>query len=320
VTRSPYRSLAAIVFAIVALGFSPESRAPHAAPKGGNLAELWVEPSPNRDLFYGVGGAKLAPDPAKSYKVTEIKHGGYSDGYSVVDSDKRKWSVKFPPEAHSEIVSSRLLWGIGYHQPPVYYLHTWTAVGANGANPQRGARFREKKPDFHELDDNDDTWSYYDNPFEDTVQMRALLVFNAMLGNSDLKEKQNAVYTLEDSVEGAKRWYVARDLGQTFGRTGLLNPPRADAEAFEKSGFILGTNGDRVTFDYKGRHKKLFENIRKSDVVWLCDRLSKLSDKQLSDAFRAGGYDAPMAAPFITTLKAKIAEGRALASVEKRTP
>ncbi len=318
-TSSSNRSLAAIVVAIVSLGFATAAPAPEAAPLGRELAELWIEPPPNRDLFYGVGGAKLAPDPRKDYKVTEIKAGGFSDGYSVVDSDKRKWSVKFPPEGHSEIVASRLLWAIGYHQPPIYFVERWTAVGATGTNPQPGARFREKKPDFHDLDDKD-TWSYYDNPFEDTVQMRALLVFHAMLGNSDLKEKQNALYELKDPVEGAKRWYVARDLGQTFGRTGLLNPPRADIEAFEESGFILGTSGDRVTFDYRGRHKKLFENIRKADVIWLCDRLSKLSDKQLFDAFRAGGYDAPMAAPFITKLKAKIGEGRALASMENRTP
>jgi hypothetical protein len=313
---SRYRNLAAIVLAAATIGFSAENTAPIAAPRGAELAELWVEPSPNRDLFYGVGGAKLAPDPRQEYKVVEIKHSGYSDGYSVVDGDKRKWSVKFAPEAHSEIVASRLLWGIGYHQPPIYYLSGWTAKGANGANPQHGARFREKKPDFHDLDDGD-TWSYYDNPFAGTAQMRALLVFNAMLGNSDLKEKQNALYSLKENVEGAKRWYVARDLGQTFGRSGLLNPPRADIEAFEKSGFIESVNGDLVTLEYRGRHKKLFTNIRKSDVVWLCQRLAKLSDKQVADAFRAGGFDTAAAAPFIAKLNSKIAEGLRLATVEK---
>lgn len=317
--NSPYRSLAALSVVVAALSFSTLAPAPQAAPDGRELSELWVEPAPDRDLFYGVGGAKLAPDPRETYKVTEIKAGGYSDGYSVVDGSKRKWSVKFAPEAHSEIVASRLLWGIGYHQPPIYFLDGWTAVGADGRNPQRAARFREKKPDFHGLED-DDTWSYYDNPFSRTVQMRALLVYHAMLGNSDLKDKQNAQYSLKDPMEGAKRWYVARDLGQTFGRTGLLNPPRADIEAFEKTAFIVSTNGDRVTLEYTGRHKKLFSDVRSSDVVWLCQRLAKLSDTQVLDAFRAGGYDAATALPFITKLKAKVAEGLALTSAEKKTP
>jgi hypothetical protein len=264
-----------------------------------------------------VGGPALAPDPGEIYKVTEIKATGFSEGYSVVDSKKREWSVKFPPEAHSEVVSSRLLWGIGYHQPPIYYLEGWRALGADGPNPQRGARFRQKKPNFHGLDSDDD-WSYYENPFSNTVQMRGLLAFHAMLGNSDLKDAQNALYTLSEPVEGATKWYVARDLGQTFGRTAVLNPPRADINAFEKTPFILGTSGDRVMFEYRGRHKQLFENIRISDVVWLCTRLSKLSDQQLLDAFRAGGYDEPLATRFITRLKAKVAEGLALAALEKK--
>ena len=315
--RTSYRGLAAVFIAFASLGFSSQGRAPSAPTTPAQLAELWVEPSGDRDLFNGVGGASLAPDPREVFKVIEIKATGYSDGYIVVDGAKRQWSVKFPPEAHSEVVASRLLWGIGYHQPPIYYLAGWRALGADGPNPQRGARFREKKPDFHGLSDGE-PWSYYKNPFSETVEMRALLVFHAMLGNSDLKDKQNVLYTLKDPFDGASRWYVARDLGQTFGRTGVLNPPRADIDVFEKTPFILGTSGDRVMLEYRGRHKALVENIRISDVVWLCDRLSRLGDQQLLDAFRAGGYDAPMAARFIAKLKAKVAEGRALASLERK--
>lgn len=313
--RSAFRGLTIVAIALVSLGFSSQS-APKAVPAA-DLAEFWVEPSANRDLFNGVGGASLAPDPREVFKVIEIKATGYSDGYKVVDGAKREWSAKFPPEGHSEVVASRLLWGIGYHQPPIYYLKGWHALGADGPNPQRGARFREKGPDFHGLSD-DGTWSYYENPFSDTVEMRALLVFHAMLGNSDLKDKQNAIYTLTDPVDGARKWYVARDLGQTFGRTGMINPPRADINVFETTPFILGTSGDHVMLEYRGRHKALFSNIRVADVVWLCDRLSKLSDAQLLDAFRAGGYDAPLATRFIMRLQAKVAEGLALASVEKK--
>src|SRR6188474_3472678 len=86
------------------------------------IAQLWAEPPAGRDLFLGVGGRQLLPDPNDVYKVIEIKASGYSDGYTVVDSQKREWSAKFPPEASTEVVASRLLWGIGYHQPPIYLL------------------------------------------------------------------------------------------------------------------------------------------------------------------------------------------------------
>ena len=44
----------------------------------------------------------------------------------------------------------------------------------------------------------------------------------AMLNNSDLKAAQNALYNLTQPREGAQRWFVARDLGQSFGETGVL--------------------------------------------------------------------------------------------------
>ena len=68
----------------------------------------------------------------------------------------------------------------------------------------------------------------------------------------------------------------------------------------------------RVQFEYHGRHKALFANIAPGDVRWICDNLAGLSDRQLDDAFRAGGYPKSLADRFIRRLKQKIAEGRAL--------
>ena len=92
------------------------------APSAAQMAELWVKPDANRDLFGGIGGKRLAPDPAGRYTVIEIKRGGYSRGYTVTGPGdaKREWSVKFPPEASTEVVASRLFWAVGYHQPPIY--------------------------------------------------------------------------------------------------------------------------------------------------------------------------------------------------------
>jgi hypothetical protein len=280
-------------------------------PTADQMAQLWIEPERDRDLFNGVGGRKLAPDPSAKYTVIEIKRGGYSRGYTVTGPGKREWSVKFPPEAGTEVIASRIVWGIGYHQPPVYLLSGWTAEKATSPNPQLPARFREKDPDLHGLEAGD-PWSYYRNPFVGTRQLTGLLVLQAMLGNSDLKDAQNVIYSLASEMEGARRWYVARDLGQTFGRTGAIDAPRGDLEVFEATPFIRGVEDGRVRLEYHGRHKALFENISPADVRWICERLDRLSDGQWRDAFRAGGIERQVADRFIRRLKQKIAEGLAL--------
>jgi hypothetical protein len=73
-----------------------------------------------------------------------------------------------------------------------------------------------------------------------------------ILGNSDLKDENNATYVLKRPLEGARVWYVARDLGHTFGRTGVFNAPRGDLEVFEKTPFILVSSGGQS--DWRGRH------------------------------------------------------------------
>jgi hypothetical protein len=289
---------------------------PTAGPTRQQLAELWSEPAAGRDLFLGVGGRRLMPLATELFTVTEVKDSGFSDGYTLRDRRGREWSAKFPPEATTEVVASRLLWGLGYHQPPVYLLTDWRAAGAKDPNPQRPARFREKAPDLYGLTDTG-SWSYYKNPFVDTPQLNGLHV---MLGNSDLKDDQNALYTLNRPVEGARRWYVARDLGQTFGRTGLIDAPRGDIDAFEETAFVDRVVDGRVQFHYRGRHNALFDGITVTDVAWICRRLNRLTDRQWRDAFRAGGYDGELAQRFIRKMKTKIAEGLALSSSERSSP
>jgi hypothetical protein len=280
------------------------------------MAELWYLPEPNRDLYWGAGGRRLAPDPAAKYRVIDVKHTGFSRGLTVEGPGKRHWSAKFPPEAPTEVVASRILWGVGYHQPPIYYVGRWSAEGAPDPNPQLPARFREAKPDFHGLDAKGD-WSYYHNPFVGSRQMNGLLVLQAMLGNSDLKDEQNAIYELDDVVEGARRWYVARDLGQSFGRTGVIDAPRGDIEVFEQTPFIKGVEHGKVRFDWRGRHDVLVQDLTPADVRWICERLAALTDAQWRDAFRAGGYAPALAERFIRRMKQKIKEGLALEDAPK---
>ena len=303
-----FLTVVAAAAAVLSTSATAEQQATAQAPQ---MAELWAEPKVERDLFYGPGGRRLSPDPGVKYEIIAIKLGGFSDGYTLKDSSNRQWSAKFPPEAHTEVVASRIYWGIGFHQPPIYFLREWQADTPTAPNPQLPARFREKEPDFHGLTE-EDIWSFYENPFVGTRQLAGLLVLQAMLGNSDLKDANNALYSLKEPVDGVRRWYTVLDIGHTFGRTGVLDAPRGDIAIFEQTPFIRQVQGSHVELEYGGRHKKLFENITTADVRWICERLTKLTDKQWRDAFRAAGYEPGLALRFINRMKQKITEGLSL--------
>jgi hypothetical protein len=107
---------------------------------------------------------------------------------------------------------------------------------------------------------------------------------------------------------------VVRDLGAALGDMDLLAPRKNDPGSFERQPFVLGVTGRHVDFAYDGWYKNLVrDRIRPQDVAWASDLLGRLSDRQLRDAFRAGGYDDRATGQFIATLKDKIAQGRSLA-------
>jgi hypothetical protein len=54
-----------------------------------------------------------------------------------------------------------------------------------------------------------------------------------------------------------------------------------------------------------------------ADVVWACELLNRLRDRQLDDAFRAADYEPAVRTRFIAKIRAKIQEGLALRSVAK---
>ena len=112
-----------------------------------------------RDLFHGPAAQIGAPAGRR------IHMGGY--GYDRIQSrlrcsrpDGRMWNVKLGPEAQSEVVASRVLWAIGYHQPATYYVSNWQLSGGPGG-AQQGARFRLEPKEAEVVGD----WSWGENEF-----------------------------------------------------------------------------------------------------------------------------------------------------------
>jgi hypothetical protein len=274
-------------------------------PGQAQLAQLWAEPADiaARDLFYGPGGKDLAPTPGATFKFQEEDITGYSRGYDVEDAEGRDWSVKLGPEAQTEPVASRIYWAVGYHQPPTYLVAEWTLDGGRAEGPQSPARFR---PDIGKVVGD---WSLHQNPFVGTQPYRGLLVLHVILNNWDIKRSQNKVYEFERAREGARRWFVVRDVGATFGKPRWPSGTRGNPDHFDEHPFIRRVAGDRVEFADQGRHDELLEQVRRQDVRWISQRLAQITDSQWRDAFRAGGYSDATARRFIQRTKQKIADG-----------
>jgi hypothetical protein len=275
------------------------------------MAELWVDPGKApRDLFWGVGGQQYAPAPDATYKITGKDDTGFSVSFDVEDPAGLEWSAKIGPEAQTEVVMSRILWGLGYHQPPVYYLPSWQA-DAKGARPRREseARFRPKLPQLTRLDDY---WLWSDNMFSGTRELKGLLAIMLMLNSTDLKDDNNSIYETRHPWDGASRWFLVRDIGAALGDTGKLFPRRNWLDAFERNPFLTRATADRVEFHYKGRHQELLSMISPADVQWGAQQMARLTDAQWRDAFRAGNYADPIAGRYIARIKEKIADGLAL--------
>jgi hypothetical protein len=315
------RSLPTIGLVLLAAcaGRTAETQAVIEHPAAVDIKQLWTDPVDleSRDLFNGPGGAKLAPNPAARYEIVEVDETGFSAGYAVRDDQGTAWNVKLGIEAQPEVVASRLLWAVGYHQPPTYLVTAWKLAGKQ-SGAQGISRFRRESPNEKVVSD----WSWYENPFERTQPFRGLVVANLILNNWDWKTSNNKVY----AGDAGHRKYIVRDVGASLGKTTFpqflkwtplrmgKQGSRNDLEGFEGQGFIKGVEADRVKFDYNGVHTRLVDTVTVQDVVWTCRLMSRLSPQQWDDAFRAAAYQPAERQRFIAKLKSKIDQGLALAS------
>jgi hypothetical protein len=302
------------VLAIVSTG--PKATAGQATGKAA-VSELWLPPQDigSRDLFHGPGGPALAPSTETPFTWIATDEDGFSRGFDVRGPDGREWSVKLGPEAQTEVVVSRILWAIGYHQPPTYYLARWTLTGGPGGE-QPGSRFRAEVDEWSVTGE----WSWTENPFVHTQAFRGLIVANVLLNSWDWKTSNNKVY---EHADGQRR-FVVRDVGASLGRTsssrllwllpmrGFGQGTRNDLEGFEAAGFIESAGEGEVDFHFETIYGDVIDIVRPADVKWTAELLSRVSDAQWDAAFRAGGYDADARGRYIRKIKAKIAEGLAV--------
>ncbi|HEX3559203.1 MAG TPA: hypothetical protein VHU19_08360 [Pyrinomonadaceae bacterium] len=250
------------------------------------------------DLLEGPGGRAGRPD-LRRLTLLKAEEGGYSPKFRVRDAAGREWVAKLGNEAQSETAAVRLVWAAGYVSE-INYLAPCAHIP--GAKPSkkvercegdgfRNVRFEARPKGVKRVG----PWKWKENPFVGMHQFEGLKVLMALLNNWDLKDDNNVIVYAPGRRSGELR-YVISDLGATFGRTGgvpifwRITRSRNNPEDFAGSKFIDKVGDGYVDFHYGGKNRGMLDHVRAEDARWVGELLSRLSDRQLADAFRAANY------------------------------
>jgi hypothetical protein len=251
------------------------------------------------DLFEGPGGHGGRPD-LRRLRLIKAEEGGYSPKFRVRDASGREWVAKLGEEAQSETASVRLVWAAGYVTEINYLV---PCAHLPGAKPSKkvercegdgfaNVRFEARPASVKRLG----VWKWKQNPFVGMHQLEGLKVLMALLNNWDLKDTNNVILYAPGRGRRGELRYVISDLGATFGKTGHIPffwrfaRSRNNPEDYAEARFINKVEGGYVDFHFGGKNREMLDRIRVEDARWVGEILSRLSDRQLREAFRAANY------------------------------
>jgi hypothetical protein len=236
------------------------------------------------DLYNGPGGKEMAPDLSNVTFLEEEK-GGWSKKYRVQDGSGKVWIAKLSSESQSETAATRIVWAAGYYTDISYLV---PRLEIKGKGLFENVRLEARPKGMKRLD----AWQWESNPFVGTKEFQGLKVLMVLLNNWDIKDENNKIIAVNNTDTGERELrYIVSDLGATLGKLGgFISRSRNKPEDFINAKFVKGVEGDKVRFNYSGKNTDIFRDITVEQAQWLGERLSRLSDAQISDAFRAGNY------------------------------
>jgi hypothetical protein len=291
---------------------------------------LWREPVDieSRNLLYGQGGREHQPT-GTVFEFGKEDLNGTNPKFTVSDTDGTRWKIKLGDEARPETVATRLVWAAGYYTDEDYFL---PEIHVKGMPPKvhrgqhligpqgtmKDVRFKREIPGEKKMG----PWKWSDGPFFETREWNGLRVMMALINDWDLKDENNTVY----KVAGEEA-YVVSDLGASFGPEHLdmgRKHDKGDLKAYSRTSFIRKAHPESIDFTVPGapslpmafnpiayfqrRHLMwIGRNIPRQDARWMGTVLSRLSAKQIRDAFRAGGYNPEEVESFAVIVERRIA-------------
>lgn len=327
-----------LVFSVSATGLAQtDKKKKTKKPLPTGTPALWRDPGDvsARDLRHGPGSAELAPLAPFTF-IREEKKAGASPKFRVKDARGVTWTVKLGVESQAETVSTRLVWAMGYFAEEAYYLDRFEVQNlprlskgqefVEGGSIVRGGRFEPKRKGVR----RGAIWDWLKNPFVGTRELDGLKVLMVLLANYDTRlENNHVVYEKNPASGEMEARYMVTDIGATLGRVGGLGGKRVknSLEDFKQTKFIIGVNNGVVEFDYSTRpqgagkfasifspgygksqanKEKAMRHIPVENARWMGGMLSRLSEDQLKDIFRAANYDQATMEGFVQTLRERI--------------
>jgi len=255
------------------------------------------------DLFAGPGGDEMRPN-LSSVKLIKEEKRGHNKKYRISDGSGRIWIAKLGREARPETAAVRLLYGLGYKTEINYLVPSLTIPGKGTF---RNVRLEARPDNIERLGE----WKWKSNPFVGTKPLQGLKMMMVFMTNWDVLDLQNEILQVGD-----ENHYIVSDLGATFGRLGNNNFPifyrlgrkTGSPRDYLKTRFIRRVRNGRIELSYKGKSRSVFRGITVADGRWLADRLNRLSDEQISDAFRAAHYSPGEISIYLRAVRNKIDE------------
>jgi hypothetical protein len=305
---------------------------------------LWVAPADleSRNLFFGSGGEGRAPHGTVFTFDGEDMNGSNPKLYVHAD-DGVKWKLKLGSEARPETAATRFVWAMGYFTTDNYlatelrvdnlpqHLHRGqNLIGLGGAI--HDARLKRNPEGYEKAG----TWRWKEDPFRETREYNGLRVLMALMNNWDLKDENNEVLERkkrnkdQDSENSAasrpERMFIVSDLGASFGTAGIglqHNLRKGNLEFYQRSKFVVKVTPEYIDFSTPARPgliilfdpKHYFERVHlewighhipRADARWAGELLARLSDAQIRDAFRAGGFSSEEIDGFTAVVEARI--------------
>jgi hypothetical protein len=140
-----------------------------------------------------------------------------------------------------------------------------------------------------------------------------------LLDNWDIKDSNNRILRVRNEQTGEDELrYAISDLGATLGKTGgVITRSRNNPADFTKAKFVGAVKGNRVDFHYSGKQQNLFRDLTVDQAKWVGQLLSRLSDEQIADAFRAANYSAEEIQMLTGAVRARINELNALPGTQQ---
>ncbi|MFY9611469.1 MAG: hypothetical protein WAU45_23015 [Blastocatellia bacterium] len=309
------RKLWVLIPCLLLLAMSSSYRAGHAqekqrdekgkAPLG--IPVLWREPSDiaSRNLYLGPGGEAMKPELNKVTFIEEKESAGAAK-FRVRDGSGREWMVKIGGQAQAEVAASRIVWAVGFYSDVTYFV---PRVEIEGKPAFDNARFEARPKGIKRLGE----WMWDDNPFTGTTELQGLRVLLALLDNWNLKnENTKVLFVREDEAGRSELRYIISDFDARFDRTGvspgLWSKDTLSKPDNSKGKFIEKVKDGLVDFNYAGRHKERLSGITAAQARWIGSWLARLSDQQIKDALRAGGYSTDEGQSLEKILRARINE------------